>query len=284
MRASKYPSCRSFSSRRLGASVDDGFAVVVSRLEPQPLAQRHGLGIRDAAQRHASNPGARSRFEDKGYIAGAGRGVVARPDRYPGGKESPAGVGGQQMSLRLLQPVRPGIAPEGETGGLNQIDQGENWIPPPDDPPDLEASREMEAQPDAVRLLYLVHPCIREEAEGPEAFQALADRRAREGSIGQPVDGSPYQLCGKFLGGDQVQALHDLGRVAENGGGRGCEEGECGRSREMQDGEPHRNRNRSIRSPPTPPGKVCSPARSSGPIIWYSTRSTRFAVPETLCE
>ena len=113
------------------------------------------------------------------------------------------------MPLHLVQPVRPGIAPEGEAGGLNQIDQGQAEIPPPDKPPDLEASGEMEAQADAVRLLYLVHPCLREKAEGPEAFQALSDRRARAGPISQPADGSPYQLRGKLLGGDQVHARHD---------------------------------------------------------------------------
>ena len=93
----------------------------------------------------AADPGTRTRFHDERNIAPTGRRLVRGSDRYPGGEEPFAGVGGQHAEARPFQRFRARIPAEREIGGVGQIHRGEAEIAFPGDAPDLGASRQVEA-------------------------------------------------------------------------------------------------------------------------------------------
>ena len=268
----------------LDAPPDDRVAVLGAGLQPELRSERGRLGRRDAPERHTADPGTRTRFDDERDIAPTGRGLVRGSDRYPGGEEPLAGVRRQHTVARPFQWLRARIPADGEIGGIGQVHQGDAEIALPADPPDLGAPGQVKAHADAVRTRDLVHAYLREEAKGPEAVQALADGHARAGPVDEVSECGPDQLGRQLLGGDQVHAGDGLRRGAEDRGDRSQTDAEGEHGRQSPPVSSHRNLNRSRTSPPTPPWKSCSADRSSGPKIWYSTRTTRFAAPERLCE
>src|SRR5262245_17973434 len=236
----------------------------VALAEPQGLAQGLLLCPREPVDLHLAHVSLEPGRDHEGDQATVGLGILARIDPDVGAQVTLAAQARHHVGARALETLGLGRAADRQRRRGGQVGGREAEVAGPVHPLDAGAPRDVIAEPDAIALGHHLDLDAIEDSEPPEAIEALAHPRAREGQADQVRESLLRLRADRAMGRDHLDRYHRRRRGRVRRDGRGHEDRHSCRERRQQAAD-HRKRKRRMTSPPKPPLNACSPAISSGP-------------------